>query len=178
MRNYFKRTFALSDKGATDLVRASIWTAITNIIIMMLSALFFWFLNDTVISVLNAKAPYYKEPAYLVFALIIFMIMIIAYYFQYNAAFLSAYEESANKRISLAETLRKLPLSFFGQKDLSDLTTTIMTDTATLETAFSHFIPELFGSAISTVIIGVSLFFFDWRMGLAVFWVIPVSFVL
>ncbi len=178
MKNYFKKTFALSEKGATDLVKASIWTAITNIIIMMLSALLFWFLNDTVIPALNAEAPSYITPVYFGFALFMFAMMIIGYYFQYNAAFLSAYEESANKRISLAETLRKLPLSFFGKKDLSDLTTTIMTDTATLETAFSHFIPELFGSAISTVIVGISLFLFDWRMGLALFWVIPISFFL
>lgn len=175
---YLKQLFSLSDKGTTDLVKASAWTAITNILIMMLSLLLFWFLNDTVIAVFDQKSPIYKISIYIGFSVIMLGIIIFGYYFQYNAAFVSAYEESASKRISLAETLRKLPLSFFGKKDLSDLTTTIMTDTATMETAFSHFIPELFGSVISTVIVGISLMFFNWKLGLALFWVIPVSFFL
>ncbi|WMI79897.1 ABC transporter ATP-binding protein [Anaerotignum sp. MB30-C6] len=178
MKNYFKQTFALTEKGAEDMVRATIWTAIRNIGMMVLSALLFWYLKDTILPVLDSKPPVYKVPVYIGFSFVMIILMIIGYYFQYNAAYLSAYEESANKRISLAETLRRLPLSFFGKKDLSDLTTTIMTDTATLETAFSHFIPELFGSAISTCIVGISLLFFDWKMGLAVFWVVPFSFFL
>ena len=79
------------------------------------------------------------------------------------------------RRISLAEKLRKLPLSFFGKKDLSDLTTTIMADCTTLEQSFSHWIPEFFGSMISTVIVAVCLFVFDWRLALAALWVLPVS---
>lgn len=90
--------------------------------------------------------------------------------------FLSTYKESGVRRTSLAETLRKLPLSFFGKKDLADLTTTIMSDCARMETASSHWIPELIGSILSTVIIGVGLFFFNWKMTLSCFWVIPVSF--
>lgn len=79
------------------------------------------------------------------------------------------------RRISLAEKLRKLPLSFFGKRDLSDLTTTIMADCTTLEQSFSHWIPEFFGSMISTVIVAVCLFIFDWRLALAALWVLPVS---
>jgi ATP-binding cassette subfamily B protein IrtB len=103
-----------------------------------------------------------------------------AYFFttfvQYNATFLTTYVESGVRRITLAERLRKLPLSFFSKEDLSDLTSVIMADCATLETASSHWIPELIGSFISTFIIAVSLFFFDWRMALAALWVLPVSF--
>ena len=80
------------------------------------------------------------------------------------------------RRITLAERLRKLPLSFFGKKDLADLTSTIMADCTFLEQSFSHFIPELFGAIISTLLISISLFFFDWRMALAALWVMPVSF--
>lgn len=81
-----------------------------------------------------------------------------------------------NRRISLAEKLRKIPLSFFGKKDLADLTSTIMADCTFLEQSFSHFIPELVGSIVSTLLISVSLLFGDWRMALATLWVLPLSF--
>lgn len=95
---------------------------------------------------------------------------------QYNATFFATYEESGVRRITLAEKLRKLPLSFFGKKDLSDLTSVIMADGATLETACSHWIPELVGSFISTFLIAIVLFVFDWRLAIASLWVLPVSF--
>ena len=95
---------------------------------------------------------------------------------QYNATFFATYEESGVRRITLAEKLRKLPLSFFGKKDLADLTSVIMADGATLETACSHWIPELVGSFISTFLIAIALFVFDWRMAIASLWVLPVSF--
>ena len=99
-------------------------------------------------------------------------------YLQYNATFLSSYQESADMRIRLAERLRMLPLSFFGKRDLADLTTTIMADCAFVEKAFSHFIPELIGALISTVLIGIGLLAANWRMGIAVLWVAPVSILL
>ena len=95
---------------------------------------------------------------------------------QYNATFFATYEESGVRRITLAEKLRKLPLSFFGKKDLADLTSVIMADGATLETACSHWIPELVGSFISTFLIAIALFVFDWRLAIASLWVLPVSF--
>ena len=95
---------------------------------------------------------------------------------QYNATFFATYEESGVRRITLAEKLRKLPLSFFGKKDLADLTSVIMADGATLETACSHWIPELVGSFISTFLIAIALFVFDWRLAIASLRVLPVSF--
>lgn len=95
---------------------------------------------------------------------------------QYNATFFATYEESGVRRITLAEKLRKLPLSFFGKKDLADLTSVIMADGATLETACSHWVPELVGSFISTFLIAIALFVFDWRLAIASLWVLPVSF--
>ena len=86
--------------------------------------------------------------------------------------------ESGVRRTSLAEKLRKLPLSYFGKKDLSDLTSTIMADCATLETASSHWIPELIGAMISTLIVSISLFFIDWRMAIAALWVLPIAFII
>ena len=114
---------------------------------------------------------------YVAGCLITFVLIGISTYIQYNATFLSTYVESGvRRRITLAEKLRKIPLSFFGKKDLSDLTSTIMNDCAQMETASSHFIPELFGACISTALIAVGLFFFDWRMAIAALWVLPVSF--
>ena len=95
----------------------------------------------------------------------------------YNLS-VSTYVESGVRRITLAEKLRKIPLSFFGKKDLSDLTSTIMADCAQMETASSHFIPELVGACISTAIVAVGMFFFNWRMALAALWVLPVSFLI
>ncbi len=89
---------------------------------------------------------------------------------------MATYVESGVRRISLAERLRKIPLSFFGKKDLADLTNSIMGDCATLETAFSHYVPALAGSLISTTLIAVCLFAYDWRMALAAAWVLPVAF--
>ena len=103
-------------------------------------------------------------------------LIFLATYFQYNATYLATYVESGVRRISLAEQLRKIPLSFFGKKDLADLTNSIMGDCATLETAFSHYVPALAGSLISTALISVCLFAYDWRMALAAVWVLPVAF--
>ena len=100
----------------------------------------------------------------------------ITTYIQYNATFLATYVESGVRRVSLAEQLRKIPLSFFGKKDLADLTSTIMSDCATMETTSSHWIPELIGACISTAIVAISLFFFDWRMAIAALWVLPIAF--
>ena len=96
-------------------------------------------------------------------------------WFQYNGTYFTTYKESGTRRLTLAERLRKLPLSFFGKRDLADLTSTIMADCEVLEKNCSHFIPGLFGSLISTVLIALGLFLFDWRMALAALWVIPVS---
>ncbi|MCC5910457.1 MAG: ABC transporter ATP-binding protein [Clostridiaceae bacterium] len=147
-------------------------------LLMSSSMLLYWFLRDSVLPVLENRTPMFAIGAYVAFSIALILLIFICYYFQYNATFLSAYQESSTKRISLAETLRRLPLSFFGKKDLTDLTTTIMFDTASMETAFSHFIPELYGSAVSTIIISIGMLCFNFKMGLSVLWVVPVSFLL
>ncbi len=82
-------------------------------------------------------------------------------------AFFATYVESGVRRLSLAEKLRKIPLSFFGKKDLSDLTNVIMSDCASMESGLSHWVPELIGSVISTLLIAVGVFIFNWKMALA-----------
>ena len=112
---------------------------------------------------------------YLLGCAVCFALILLTTWFQYNGTYFTTYKESGTRRLTLAERLRKLPLSFFGKRDLADLTSTIMADCEVLEKDCSHFIPGLFGSLISTVLIALSLFAFDGRMALAALWVIPVS---
>lgn len=165
-----QRKFALSRQGAKDLIKACISCVISNIALMMPVGLLYKFVGD-LMEDNNINIPLYVIGVVLYLALIF-----ITYGFQYNATFLATYIETGVRRVTLAERLRKIPLSFFGKKDLSDLTNTMMADCTTLETSFSHYIPEFIGSVISTVIISVFLFVFDWKMALAAVWVVPVSF--
>lgn len=165
--------YALSKQGASDMIKAIISATISNIILMMPVALLYYLVRDYMAGNLGDKVLFYVAGC-----LIAFVLIGISTYIQYNATFLSTYVESGVRRVTLAEKLRKIPLSFFGQKDLSDLTSTIMNDCAQMETASSHFIPELFGACISTALIAVGLFFFDWRMAIAALWVLPVSFLI
>ena len=165
-----QRKFALSRQGAKDLIKACISCVISNIALMMPVGLLYKFVGD-LMEDNNINIPLYVIGVVLYLALIF-----ITYRFQYNATFLATYIETGVRRVTLAERLRKIPLSFFGKKDLSDLTNTMMADCTTLETSFSHYIPEFIGSVISTVIISVCLFAFDWKMALAAVWVVPVSF--
>lgn len=165
--------YALSKQGASDMIKAIISATISNIILMVPVALLYYLVRDYMAGNLGDKVLFYVTGC-----LITFVLIGISTYIQYNATFLSTYVESGVRRVTLAEKLRKIPLSFFGKKDLSDLTSTIMNDCAQMETASSHFIPELFGACISTALIAIGLFFFDWRMAIAALWVLPVSFLI
>lgn len=133
-------------------------------------------LYSLVIDMMNGGVTGKRVIFYVIGALICLCFIFVATWFQYNATYLATYVESGVRRITLAEQLRKIPLSFFGKKDLADLTNSIMGDCATLETAFSHYVPALAGSLISTTLIGICLFAFDWRMALAAVWVLPIAF--
>lgn len=106
---------------------------------------------------------------------IAFLVMFFVAYKQYASAYTQVYKESAKRRISLAETLRKLPLAFFNKKDIADLSSTIMEDATQIEHLFSHSVPQIYSSIISVLIMGIGLFFYNWQMALAVFWVMPAS---
>lgn len=166
------KKFALSEQGARDLVKACIVCAITNIALMLPVGILFKTVTDLI------ETESINSPFCVVCSIICIAFVFVVYAIQYNSTFLATYIETGVRRITLAEKLRKLPLSFFGKKDLADLTNTLMSDCTVLETAFSHFIPEFIGAVISTVIICASLFVFDWRMALAAVWVVPVSFII
>lgn len=164
--------FALSERGAKDLIQGIIACALQNISFMFPVALLYFFVSD----LLNSGIKPEKIWFYILGCIIALALIFAVTYWQYNSTFLATYVETGTRRITLAEKLRKIPLSFFGKKDLADLTSTIMADCTYLETAFSHFIPPFVGAIISTVLISIGLFFFDWRMAIASLWVLPVAF--
>lgn len=172
MLEKLKHTFALSDKGAKDMVKAFIACILHNISLMIPVALLYKLISD----LMNGGIPYGKSIFYIVGLVIALGFIMLTYYFQYNATFFATYVESGVRRLTLAEKLRKIPLSFFGKKDLSDLTSVLMSDCASLESGLSHWVPEFIGSVISTFLIAIGIFIFDWRMALASLWVLPVSF--
>lgn len=171
MLNYIMKKYALSRQGAKDLVIATISCVVHNLTLMLPVSLLYLLVSD----LYAGGVPKEHLWIYIVGMAAAVLLILFSYRWVYGATYYATYKESSVRRISLAEKLRKLPLSFFGKRDLSDLTTTIMADCTTLEQSFSHWIPEFFGSMISTVIVSVCLFVFDWRLALAALWVLPVS---
>lgn len=176
MLKTIQRRFALSEKGARDFCRGVLFTTLLDFALMLPAVYVFLFLKDWLMPVLvPGSVPAHGIGYYIVLAVIFMAIMYVVAVFQYRSTYTTVYGESANRRISLAEKLRKLPLAFFGEKNLSDLTATIMDDCTDLEHTFSHAVPQLFASLISIVLIAVGMFFYDWRLALALFWVVPVA---
>ena len=171
MLNHIMKKYALSRQGAKDLVIATISCVVHNLTLMLPVSLLYLLVSD----LYAGGVPQNHLWIYIVGMAAAVLLILFSYRWVYGATYYATYKESSVRRISLAEKLRKLPLSFFGKRDLSDLTTTIMADCTTLEQSFSHWIPEFFGSMISTVIVAVCLFIFDWRLALAALWVLPVS---
>ena len=173
LKEKLQHKYALSEQGAKDMLKAFVSVTVSDIILMLPVGMLYMLVKQYMEHTLEGKGLLFG-----VGCLLCLLLIGVTTYIQYNATFLSTYVESGVRRITLAEKLRKIPLSFFGKKDLADLTSTIMADCATLETASSHWIPELVGACISTALVAVSLFFFDWRMALAALWVLPISFLI
>ena len=171
MINYIMKKYALSRQGAKDLIIATISCVVHNLMLMLPVSLLYFLVSD----LYEGGVPQSHLWIYIVGMIAGVLLILFSYRWVYGATYYATYKESSVRRISLAEKLRKLPLSFFGKKDLSDLTTTIMADCTTLEQSFSHWVPEFFGAMLSTVLVSICLFVCDWRMALAVLWVLPVS---
>ena len=165
--------YALSRQGAKDLIKGVIACTLQDIAFMIPVTLLYLFVKDLLANSLKGKVLFY-----VIGAVVCLLIVALVTYFQYNSTFLATYVETGTRRITLAEKLRKIPLSFFSKKDLADLTSTIMADCTYLETAFSHFIPPFVGSMISTVIVAISLFFFNAKMAIASLWVLPIALII
>lgn len=177
MLEIIKRRFALSTKGAKDFCKRVFFTTLLDIALMLPAVFTFVFLEDYLRPILNSSdSVIHGITYYIAVALTFMLVMYIIALWQYQSTFTCVYEESANRRISLAEKLRKLPLAFFGEKNLSDLTSTIMDDCTDLEHTFSHAVPQLFASIISIILIAIGMFFYNWQLSLALFWVVPLAF--
>ena len=174
MKQYFKNKFALSEQGAKEMIFGIISVVAQNLALMFPVTLLYIFTGDYIEGVnLQSRTGFYIGGIALCLVLIV-----LTSIWQYNTAYKATYKESAARRISLAEKLRKLPLSFFAKRDLADLTSTIMSDAEVMEHAGSHMIPQYYGSIISTLIICIGLFFFRPEMALAAVWPIPIALVI
>lgn len=167
--------FALSEKGARDFVKAVVWCFLCNISLMLPVGAVMGTIQHLLDTLEAGADPGAKLWLYTGAGIAVLALLFILHYFQYASLYLATYQESASRRVSLAETLRKLPLSFFGSRDLSDLTATMIADCSSLDQMFSHYIPQLFASIFSTLFVGVWMFCINWRMALAVLWVLPVA---
>ena len=169
-----KHKYALSEKGAKDMVKAFVTVTLANLVLMFPVGL----LYEMASYLLKGEVPTGQKGFFIGGIAVVLVLIALTTLFQYRATFLATYIESGVRRRALAEKLRRLPLSFFGKKDLSDLTNAIMSDCALIETASSHWIPELIGAMISTTLIVIGLFFFNWKMALAAVWVMPIAFII
>lgn len=169
-----KHKYALSENGAKKMIWAFVAVTLANLVLMLPVGLLYQLTSY----LLEGSVPKEKLGFFIAGIVVVFILIALTTLFQYRATFFSTYVESGVRRRALAEKLRRLPLSFFGKKDLSDLTNAIMSDCALIETASSHWIPELIGSMISTTLIVIGLLFFNWKMALAAIWVMPVAFVI
>ncbi|MBW4715175.1 ABC transporter ATP-binding protein [Prevotella denticola] len=173
MIKYFQNRFALSEKGAKDLRRGIAFSTLLNLALMLPPSYLFLFLMEYLEA--DSRIGQHTLWFYVLLAVVLMCVMFFISRWQYDSTYTTIYNESAQRRIGLAEKLRRLPLAFFGERNLSDLTSTIMEDCTSLEQIFSHAVPQLFASVLSMLIIAVSLFFYDWRLAAALFWVVPLA---
>ncbi|PID27008.1 MAG: ABC transporter ATP-binding protein [Candidatus Cloacimonadota bacterium] len=176
MINYFQNRFGLSKKGAKDLRFAIVTHTFLNLSFMLPIIIVMFFLQEYIGVLFSDKTSTYSILFYIFFALISFIVMYVIARVDYNSTYTKIYNESAKNRINLAETLRQLPMSFFGKKDIADLSSTIMEDATQIEQIFSHAVPQLYASFISMAIMTTMMFFYNWQMSLALFWVVPIGF--
>ena len=165
-------SLGLTDVGAKNFRRGVFFCTLANLVLMAPIGILFLLVSDFM-DHLVAGAPLPALAPYLAGCVGILALMVLTQWAEYANTYHKVYEESARKRTDLAEHLRRLPLSFFGRRDLSDLTNAIMKDCSDQERMFMHVMPQLFGTGLSTAIVIVGIFFYDWRLALAAFWVVP-----
>ena len=173
----FQRKYALSEQGVKNVKQGTFWTVIVNLVVMGGMGILFLMMSRYM-DTLTAGAALPKALPILLLVLAFVVLSFLTHLQQYKATYGLVYGEVKNVRISLAERLRKLPLGYFGKRDLADLTETIMGDVNRLEHVWSHCLGYLYGSCFSTAIIAVMLFAYNWRLALACLWGVPVAFAL
>ena len=178
LSEYFTKRFGLTKQGADNLVKGIGYTALLNISLMFPVGLYALLISMWVEPLTGGEIVNPNLGMFIVLILIVLGIIFAFAWKQYHFVFNTTYVESENRRINLGENLRKLPLSFFENRDLADLTSTIMNDCTDLEHVFSHAVPQLLGSIVSLILVAIGLFVFDWRLAIALLWVVPVAFII
>jgi len=176
LSEYFIERFGLTKDGSDNLIKGIVYTALQNISFMFPVGLYALLLYIWIGPLMGGEIVDANLGMFIVAILIILGIIFAFSWKQYHFVYNTTYVESENRRINLGENLRKLPLSFFEKRDLADLTSTIMNDCTDLEHVFSHAIPQLLGSIVSLIIVAIGLLIFDWRLAIALLWVVPVAF--
>ena len=171
----FQRTYALTDQGVENTRRGAFWTVITNLVVMGGMGILY-LLMGAFMETLTDGAPLPGAALFAVLTVLFVLLSFLTHYQQYKATYGLVYGEVQATRLRLAERLRKLPLGYFGKRDLADLTETLMGDVNRMEHVWSHVLGYLYGAYISTAIIAVGLFFYDWRLAIACLWGVPVAF--
>ncbi|MBR6222343.1 MAG: ABC transporter ATP-binding protein [Lachnospiraceae bacterium] len=173
----FQRKYALTDQGVKNTKTATFWTVIVNLVVMGGMGILYLMMSKYM-ETLTSGAELPGAGLFLILVLVFVVLSFITHLQQYRATYGLVYGEVKSVRISLAERMRKLPLGYFGKRDLADLTETIMGDVNRLEHVWSHCLGYLYGSYISTAIVAIMLFAFDWRLAVACLWGVPVAFIL
>ena len=173
----FQRKYALTDQGVKNTKQGTLWTVVVNLVVIGGMGILYLMMDRYMGTLVNG-GPLPKAPLFLVLVLAFLALSILTHLQQYRATYGLVYGEVKATRISLAERLRKLPLGYFGKRDLADLTETIMGDVNRLEHVWSHCLGYLYGSYISTGIIAIALIAYNWKLALACLWGVPVAFAL
>ena len=173
----FQHKYALSEQGVKNVKQGTLWTVIVNLVVMGGMGILFLMMSRYM-DTLTAGAELPRALPILLLVLAFVVLSFLTHLQQYKATYGLVYGEVKNVRISLAERLRRLPLGYFGKRDLADLTETIMGDVNRLEHVWSHCLGYLYGSYVSTAIIAVMLFAYNWKLAVACLWGVPVAFAL
>lgn len=171
----FKRKYALTEKGVQNVKKGTFWTVIVNIVVMAGVSVLYLLMKE-LMEVLTGDQTEINMITILILLVAFVFLSFITHLQQYTATYGLVYGEVKATRIALAEKLRKLPLGYFNKKDIADLTETIMGDVNRMEHVWSHVLGYLYGSYISTGIIAIFLFIYDWRLAIACLWGVPVAF--
>ena len=171
----FQRKYALSDQGVRNVKKGTLWTLIVNLVVMGGMGILYALMSGYM-ATLTGGAPLPVGRVYLLLVLGFVVLSLLTHLQQYRATYGLVYGEVKTARLTLAERLRKLPLGYFGKRDLADLTETLMGDVNRLEHVWSHCLGYLYGSVLSTILVAVGLALMDWRLALACLWGVPVAF--
>lgn len=173
----FQRTYALTDQGVKNTKRGTFFTVITNLVVMAGTGILYLVMGNFMETLIGESAvTNILVPILLIVAFL--LLSFITHYLQYKATYGLVYGEVKTTRLHLAERLRKLPLGYFGKRDLADLTETLMGDVNRMEHVWSHVLGYLYGAYISTAIIAICLIFYNWKLAVACLWGVPVAFAL